>query len=48
VVEAITTAAVSAQDGKYIVDDSIVRRVLGRPASTFHDWLVRNRDPFAS
>jgi uncharacterized protein YbjT (DUF2867 family) len=47
VVEAITFAAVSAQDGKYVVDDSVVRRVLGRPASTFHDWLARNRDAFA-
>lgn len=46
VVEAITGAATNAQDGKYIVDDSVVRRELGRPASTFHDWLVRNRDAF--
>jgi uncharacterized protein YbjT (DUF2867 family) len=46
VVEAITFAAMSAQDGKYIVDDSIARRELRRPASTFHDWLVRNRDSF--
>jgi uncharacterized protein YbjT (DUF2867 family) len=46
VVEAITAAAASAQDGKYLVGDGVVRRVLQRPASTFHDWLVRNRDAF--
>jgi uncharacterized protein YbjT (DUF2867 family) len=46
VVEAITGAAASAQAGKYLVDDAVVRRVLGRPGSTFHDWVERNRDGF--
>ena len=46
VVEAITEAATSAQVGKYIVDDAVVRRVLRRPASAFHDWVLRNRDAF--
>ena len=46
VVEAITEAATSARTGKYAVDDGVVRRVLHRPASSFHDWVVRNRDAF--
>lgn len=46
VVEAIAGAATSARAGKYVVDDAVVRRVLRRPATGFHDWLVRHRDAF--
>jgi uncharacterized protein YbjT (DUF2867 family) len=47
VVEAVTEAAERARAGKYTVDDGVVRRILRRPASSFHAWLLRHRGAFA-
>jgi uncharacterized protein YbjT (DUF2867 family) len=47
VVEAITTAATSARQGKYEVNDDVVRRALGRRASSLADWVASHRDAFA-
>jgi len=47
VVEAITSTAISARDGKYEVSDDVVRRVVGRRASSLADWVARHRDAFA-
>jgi NAD(P)H dehydrogenase (quinone) len=46
VIEAVTGAATAARAGKYATSDEVVQRVLGRRASTFRDWVVRNRDAF--
>jgi len=47
VVEAVTTTATSAREGKYEVNDHAVRSVLGRGASNLADWITRHRDAFA-
>jgi uncharacterized protein YbjT (DUF2867 family) len=47
VVEAITTTAASARDGRYEVSDAVVRSVLGRRASSLAQWIARHRDAFA-
>ena len=47
VVEAITSTATAAQSGKYEVNDDVVRRVLGRRASSLAAWIARQRDAFA-
>jgi uncharacterized protein YbjT (DUF2867 family) len=46
VVEAITEAAADTRRGKFVVDDSVIRRVLGRPAAPLTDWLERHRAAF--
>jgi uncharacterized protein YbjT (DUF2867 family) len=46
VIEAVTEAATAGGGGKYATNDEVVQRVLGRRASTFHDWVVRNREAF--
>lgn len=48
VIDAVTGSAASARAGKYAVSDDVVRRVIGRRASTFRDWVERHRDVFAS
>lgn len=48
VVEAITDAAANTIKGRYATDDDVVRRVLGRPAASLEEWVVRNRDVFIS
>jgi uncharacterized protein YbjT (DUF2867 family) len=47
VVEAITSTASAARDGKYEVSDDVVQRVVGRRASSLADWVARHRDAFA-
>jgi uncharacterized protein YbjT (DUF2867 family) len=47
VVEAVTATAASAREGRYEVNDAVVRAVLGRRASSLADWIARHRDAFA-
>lgn len=48
VVEAITVTASSARAGRYEVNDDVVRKALGRPASSLSDWVTRHRAAFES
>jgi uncharacterized protein YbjT (DUF2867 family) len=48
VVEMIVEAAAVVPAGHFVADDQVVRRVLGRPATPFRDWLVQNREAFAA
>jgi uncharacterized protein YbjT (DUF2867 family) len=46
VIEAITDTGRMAGEGKFVANDAVTRRILGRPGSTFKDWMYRNREAF--
>jgi uncharacterized protein YbjT (DUF2867 family) len=46
VIEAITDTGRLAAEGKFVADDAIIRTILGRPGSTFRDWMYQHRDAF--
>jgi uncharacterized protein YbjT (DUF2867 family) len=46
VIEAITDTGRMAGEGKFVADDAVIRRILGRPGAPFRDWIARNRDAF--
>lgn len=46
VVEAITEAAAHTREGRFVTDDGVVQRVLGRRAARLADWTERHREAF--
>jgi uncharacterized protein YbjT (DUF2867 family) len=46
VVEAILDAAAHTLEGDYTTNDEVIRRILGRPAHGFADWVERHRHAF--
>jgi len=48
VIDTIVEAASLAPAGTFVASDDVIRRILGRPASPFHDWVDRNRAALAA
>jgi uncharacterized protein YbjT (DUF2867 family) len=45
--DVLVNSAELARSGWFVIDDTVIRRVLGRPGRDLASWIERNRDEFA-